>query len=406
MEEISMRLVFVIDDYMPDSTRVGAKMFHELACYYLSIGHQVTVITPSANIREKIEFLEVDGVKVWRYKSGLIKSNSKFKRAINESLLSFRAWYSVSEYIGRDSFDAVVYYSPSIFLGGLVSKIKKRCECKAYLVLRDQFPQWAIDVGILKKGSVIERYFRVFEKQTYNCSDTIGLMSKGNQKVFNDTTKSKYQTMVCRNWSDLTPYASEGECKTHRDLLKLVGKTIYFYGGNIGYNQDMENLMRLVRKMKPHKDAHFLFVGQGDEVDLILDLANKWNLDNFTYLPSVDQMEFKRLLTEIDVGLFSLSSLHTSHNFPGKLLGYMVESIPILGSINPNNDLTEIINENKSGLITINGEDDLLYKNALALLHDREFRKKLGDNANRLLKDEFSVQTVGDQILASINFSG
>lgn len=117
-----------------------------------------------------------------------------------------------------------------------------------------------------------------------------------------------------------------------------------------------------------------------------------------TKLASVDQDEFKLILSEMDIGLFSLSARHSSHNFPGKLLGYMVQSLPILGSVNAGNDLLDIVNQNNAGLIHINGEDDKLYHSALLLLQDINVRRKLGMGSNTLLKEQFSVESAAQTI--------
>ncbi|HCT9109748.1 TPA: glycosyltransferase family 4 protein [Proteus mirabilis] len=174
---------------------------------------------------------------------------------------------------------------------------------------------------------------------------------------------------------------------------------MFFYGGNIGHAQDMENLMRLVKKMSIYPDAHFLFIGQGDEVDLINSLANKWNLSNFSYLPSVNQNEFKLILKEIDIGLFSLSAHHSAHNFPGKLLGYMANHIPILGSVNVGNDLLDLINHENAGFVHINGEDDDLFESAKKLYLDITLRKKYGHDAYKLLCKEFAVTSIASTLI-------
>lgn len=390
-----MRLVLIIDDYLPHSTRVGAKMFHDLACHYISLGHDVTVITPAEGQIDRLVKRKIDNVNVWYFSSGAIKGVPKIKRAINETLLSLRAWHAISAEVKPDSFDGIIYYSPSIFFGRLVSRIKTRCQCKAYLVLRDLFPQWAIDAGMIRSGSLIEKYFRFFEKRSYGQADRIGVMSEKNRQIFDNVTHSLYSTEILRNWAELKPHVLSSKAESIRKNLSLEGKVIYFYGGNIGHAQDMANLMRLARAMSSYERAHFLFVGQGDEVELINRLAQEWQLDNFTYFPSVNQAEFKNILVDIDVGLFSLSAQHTAHNFPGKLLGYMVQSLPILGSVNQGNDLQEIVNTKKAGMISVNGDDDLLFSNALALYQDIELRKQIGKNAFSLLENEFSVQSAG-----------
>ncbi|GAB6264351.1 glycosyltransferase family 4 protein [Photobacterium sp. R1] len=398
-----MKLALLIDDYLPDSTRVGAKMFHELAQQLMREGHYVTVITPGFNQKEKLLMECYEGVTVWRYKSSPIKDVGKIKRAINESRLSYSAWSSIKGKVYSDSFDGVIYYSPSIFLGALVKRIKNICLCPSYLILRDLFPRWVIDAGMIREGSLIEKYFRLFERHSYNQANFIGLMSERNIEVFRQDY-NHYNCHVLRNWASLIPVINYPDGYVSiRERLRLKDKVIFFYGGNIGHAQDMANLVRLARRMMIYPKAHFLFVGQGDEVELILKLSQEWKLNNFTYIPSVSQEEFKLILSEVDVGLFSLSSAHTAHNFPGKLLGYMVEALPILGSVNSGNDLKELVNEFKAGHVHVNGENELLFESAQKLYQCNQYRNKLGSNARNLLEKEFAVSSIAKDIINSLN---
>ena len=397
-----MKLALIIDDYLPESTRVGAKMFHELALELMASGHNVTVITPAVGQVKSFTEQNVEGVNVWRFSSGPIKDVGKVTRALNETLLSFRAWSAIKQRVNDHTFDGVIYYSPSIFFGDLVNKIKKRCKCPSYLVLRDLFPQWVIDAGMIKKGSLIEKYFKFFEQRSYKAANTIGLMSEKNREVFKQSNQDKYPTEVLRNWADVKPVIAEDSATSFRSQLQLQNKIIYFYGGNIGHAQDMANLMRLAKNMQHCTQAHFLFIGQGDEVELINQLAQQWQLTNYTYLPSVNQNEFKKMLAEVDVGLFSLSAKHTAHNFPGKLLGYMVQSLPILGSVNSGNDLQALVNSSRAGFISENGDDDQLLKNAIALYENPNLRKQLGNGAYELLKNEFSVTAIAANIVKKL----
>ena len=397
-----MKLALIIDDYLPNSTRVGAKMFHDLALELRANGHHVTVITPAVGRAQKFTEQSIEGVTVWRFRSGPIKDVGKVTRALNETLLSFRAWSAIKQNVDEQTFDGVIYYSPSIFFGGLVNKIKKHCKCASYLVLRDLFPQWVIDAGMIKKGSLIARYFKFFEQYSYQAANTIGLMSEKNIEVFSQSSSRDYPTEILRNWADTTPVNIDTSVNSIRTELQLENKVIYFYGGNIGHAQDMANLMRLAKNMQHCTQAHFLFIGQGDEVELINKLAQQWRLTNYTYLPSVNQNEFKRILADIDIGLFSLAAKHTAHNFPGKLLGYMVESLPILGSVNSGNDLQTLVNSSGAGFISENGDDEQLVKNAIALYESPNLRKQLGHGAYELLKNKFSVTAIAANIVKKL----
>ena len=390
-----MKICLIVDDYMPDSIKVAAKMMHELACKFVEQGHEVNVITPDSRISSlKIEIL--DRVTIYRFKSGEIKNVSKVKRAINETLLSFNAWKNCKDVLKDNPHDLIIYYSPSIFFGPLVYKLKKLWNVKSYLVLRDFFPQWTIDNKIIKEHSLITYYFKFFERINYSVADKIGVMSEKNLEWFTKYYKTNKPLEVLYNWADLKKF--DGQENIYRKRLKLEDKIIFFYGGNLGQAQDMMNIIRLAIKMKDQKNAHFVLVGAGDEYSLIKDAIYNQNIKNITLLPSVNQEEYKQMLYEFDIGLFTLNKNHNTHNFPGKLLGYMVQELPILGSINPNNDLKDILEEVNAGLVTINGEDKLFYENAKKLLEIKN-RIQIGKNAKKLLVEKFSVESAVKQII-------
>ncbi len=135
-----MKFLLIVDDYLPYSIKVAAKMMHELALELKDNGHDVSVLTPLYSQTEKPPITNLDGIDIIYFRSGELKNIEKTRRAINETLLSFNAWQTVKRYLKTNSCDGIVYYSPSIFWAPLVKYVKKRCNCKSYLVLRDIFP--------------------------------------------------------------------------------------------------------------------------------------------------------------------------------------------------------------------------------------------------------------------------
>ena len=396
-----MKICLITDDYLPSSRKVAGKMMHELALEFKSRGHNVSVVTPSAGLKKSFEISQLDGVTVCHFRSGEIKNVSNAKRAINETLLSYNAWQALQLYFKQFHHDFIIYYSPTIFWGGLVSRLKKLWGAGSYLILRDFFPQWVIDNGMLSAYSPITQYFRFFEALTYRAADTIGVQLPKDVDCFCEISNIKRQLDILYNWAAIEPPpANTGE---FRKTLGLENKVVFFYGGNIGQAQDMMNIVRLAQAMRQEPDAHFLLVGAGDQVDLVQEAIAQNDLNNMTLLPSVNQDVFKIMLKEFDVGLFSLHRDHTTDNCPGKLLAYMVQEKPILGSVNPHNDLRGLLEKAKAGLVTINGDDAALLNNALKLLRDSNLRQSLGSNAKRLLSDIFSVQAAANTILAKIN---
>lgn len=395
-----MRIAFLPDDYLPDSTLVHAKMIHELALEFQKYGHETVVITPG-NLSQTGNLIKdnIDNVEVWRFKSGETRGVGNVKRAINESLLSFRAWLAIRKEVKAKPFDLCINYSPTIFFGPLIRMLKGvNSQCKSYLVLRDLFPQWIIDEGIIGADSLPARYFKFFERLNYKSSDRIGLMSDANLEYFKTVHPDINNIEILRNWSRVVPVERDEQSLQIRTKFNLENKVILFYGGNIGIAQDMTNMMRLARNLQDCEQAHMLIVGQGDEFELILNLKEKWNLHNVTILPSVDQETYKQLLKQVDIGLFSLAKSHKAHNFPGKIMGYMLESLPILGSVNSGNDLVQLINDKNTGFAFVNGEDDALAKAALELINNESLRKDKGQCAFEVLNQYFSVESATAQI--------
>lgn len=395
-----MKLLLIVDDYLPGSIKVAAKMMHDLALELIAQGNEVTVCTPDVtlNVPFVIEYLE--GVRVLRFKSGVIKNVSKVKRAINETLLSFRAWKALKTYFLANPHDGIVYYSPTIFFGPLVWKLKTIWGCKSFLILRDIFPQWVVDNGLIRKNSPIHYYFKLFEAINYRAANVVAVQSPSNLAYFEKNQEFKSKLAVLYNWSSTEP--TKKGANSYREKLGLTDKIVFFYGGNIGHAQDMMNLVRLAKSVADYPSAHFLFVGSGDEVELINQSISKDGIQNITYLPSVNQNEYEQMLAEFDVGLFSLHKDHKTHNFPGKLLGYMRQSMPILGSVNMDNDLENVLVEAQAGFVTVNGNDVDFTRHAIQLINSAQLRSLMGNNAYKLLGETFAVKTAANKITISM----
>ncbi|UOG36656.1 glycosyltransferase family 4 protein [Leptospira noguchii] len=391
-----MKICIIVDDYLPKSTKVAAKMMHELAVKLKEKGNEITVITPGTDLKQNYKKDILDGVSILQFSSGRIKNVSKLKRLINEFILSRRAWKYLKKYFIQNHHDLIIYYSPSIFWGNLVFRLKNLWKVPSYLILRDFFPQWIIDNGMIREKSLIAFFFKYYEKLNYKAADQIGIQSPANIEWFSKKFPEFKNIELLYNWATDSPVLNKNHF--YRKKLNLEGKIVFFYGGNIGKAQDMMNIVRLAEKMKTHTDVVFLLVGAGDEVELVKTSIQDLQLNNMILLDPVSQEEFKLMLAEFDIGLFTLHFGHKTHNFPGKILGYMVQEKPILGVVNPGNDLKNILEDSKSGLVTIAGDVEKLYKNALVLLDDKT-RKQMGRNANLLLKSKFSVDNAVETVL-------
>lgn len=397
-----MKIALIIDDYLPNSKKSGAQLMHDLSCFLKDLGHEVFVITPAINITENYTIYRLDGVPVFRFKSGPTKNVNKIKRSINETLFSWNAIWNLTDELRKQSCELLIFYSPSIFWGFLVLYLKSLWNSKSYLILRDIFPQWAIDGGLISKYSPICWYFKLFETISYKAADTIGIQTPGNVKYFKGRlSKNLSKIEVLYNWGSKREKTYSQQ--KWRVKLDLQNKIIFFFGGNLGHAQDMSNIVRLAVNLKNYSKAHFLLVGKGDEFGLIEQGIINYKLNNITLNRAVPPEVYFQILAEVDIGLFSLNKNHNTHNVPGKLMGYMDYQLPVLGSVNPGNDVKSIFEKYKAGLITDNGDDEGFLENALLLLRDPLLRSTLGKNGKQLFNTLFSIEKAADQIINSVN---
>lgn len=393
-----MRIILLVDRYLP-SPMSSAKMIYDIAIEISNQGHDAIVVTGDDTLDAGIQVCKENNVTVVRVKSGKIRHPSRVVRAFNEIRLSGIIWNAAHHLFESHPCDLVIYYSPTIFWSGLVRKLKARTGCGSYLVLRDLFPQWALDAGLLTRYGLTYWFFRLQELRLYRTADVIGVQSPANLDYFSTFfLKGRYNIEVLYNWTNVAnrPIVSP----KLRIRLGLQNKIIFVYGGNLGVAQDIDNILRLAANLADEKDVVFLLLGDGSESDRIKLEIERRGITNVVMHPAVPTDEYLDILAECDVGMITLRRDLKTQNFPGKMLSYMELRKPILASINPGSELSAIIHSHDAGLVCNNGEDDVFRQHALTLARDSGLRLRMGTNAYKLLREQFDVSTAARQILA------
>ena len=391
-----MHILILVDCYLP-ICKSGAKQIHDLGAEFLRHGHEVTVLTTTHEIAQDLEVSMQSGVRVARVKTPQIKGASNLRRGFNEIRISALVWRKAGEFLSRHPADLIVFYSPTIFWGALVSRLKAMWHCRSYLILRDIFPEWAVDAGVLKRG-LTYRFFRKKEAEQYGAADVIGVQSEGDLAYFGrNFAVGRFQLEVLFNWTKLE---ESNPPKTQiRSRLGLINRVVFFFGGNVGVAQDIDNLLRLAASLAGDLRIFFLIVGEGSEARRLEATIAERRLTNIRMLPPVEQREYISMVSEFDIGLISLDRRLKNHNIPGKLLSYFHWGLPVLASINAGSDLFALLEGNQAGICVANGDDEGLRAAALQLANDPDLRHRMGRNGRLLLEEKFSVESAAQQIL-------
>tara|TARA_B100001093_G_scaffold132296_1_gene124839 strand:- start:2257 stop:3399 length:1143 start_codon:yes stop_codon:yes gene_type:complete len=373
----------------------------DLALELCRLGHQPIVITPTENFDNIATHDKIDGIQIFRVKTNKTTNVSFLFRGLNEIFLPFIIINAIRKSnLSLNKLDAVIWYSPTIFFGPVVHFLKKMSGCQTYLILRDIFPEWALDLGVLKKNPIYF-FFKIVAKYQYFVADIIGVQSPSNLKYFKSWCKKpKRKLEVLNNWLS---QSNQKETKISFTNTDFNRKKLFVYAGNMGIAQGMDIFIELADSLKNRKDLGFIFVGRGSEVNKLKKLSANKKLDNVLFFDEVSPEEIPSLLKMCHVGLVALDLRHKSHNIPGKFLTYLQAELPVLAKINFGNDLQYIIENENVGLVYSGNVVEDLSVLATKIIDDEINYKAMSKSCKSLFKKMFSTNKITNQIISSLS---
>jgi len=394
-------IVLVTDSYPPSRTSAALQL-KDLAVEFQNQGITPTVITSDSRAQYSNTITELNGISVLRLKTPEHKNIGKIRRAAAEMLMPFFLIINFRKSAFKNmQWDAVIWYSPSIFLGPFIYYLKKKNARLSYLILRDIFPAWALDLQIIRKGPVYY-FFRIFERFQYSIADFIGVQAKGNLDYFNTWPSFAHKkTEVLQNWLSPKPVRN---CSIDVSTLPIANRKIFIYAGNMGIAQGVGDLLLLAEALLSRTDIGFLFIGRGSDLDLLRLEAKNRDLVNSVFCEEIDADEIPALYAQCHVGLIALDVRHTTHNIPGKFLSYINSGLPVLALINDGNDLKEIIEKYKVGEASTSRSMGCLVKLAESIIEEISVQDcNISLRCKRLGREIFSSKIAVQQIFRALS---
>ena len=390
-----MNFILLTDCYDP-IVRSGAIIIGDLANELIKQGNFVTIVTFVDTQKKNYEITLNNNLTVIRIKT-FSRPMGKIGRLwaeIHYSSKIIKTFKSMNDI----KCDLIICYSPSIFYGPAVKVLKNKYNSKAYLIIRDIFPKWALDSGLLK-NNLLYKYFKSVEKDLYRSIDIIGIEAHSDYKYFeNYGLDMDTKIEVLNNWGGALEEFDE---HFPNDLLDSK-KINIVYGGNMGDAQDLLALVNMIDFSILGERAHLFLIGSGNQFDKIKNTILRKNLLNVTLLPPFNRKKYLSIMAKADIGLVSLSNKLSSNNYPLKMIGYMQLSKPILASVNKNNEIISMIQDNNIGFASNALDKESFDNNLDIMLTNIALRKKQGKNALELFNKEFTAEVATRKIL--LNF--
>lgn len=336
------------------------------------------------------------GCHVLRVRTGNITHTSSVKKAINMMLLEGQFIHAIKSNLKNVKFDLIIYSTPPINFEKIVSKIKKRNNAKTYLILKDIFPQNAVDLKMFSNKSPIYTYYRMKEKRLYKLSDYIGCMSQGNVNYIlkHNSFLKKSNVEICPNSVEVTQKLTNEKMDSY--ILQKYNvpkeKVKFIYGGNLGKPQGIDFLIETLDMMKSNTQAFFVIIGSGTEYGKLKNYINKNRPINVRLIKELPRDDYQQIVEQCDVGLIFLDKRFTIPNIPSRILSYMQAAKPVLAITDKNTDLKDIIFAGKFGWWAPSGEIEKVRDCFNQVIEKKDLFDVMGGNGREYLTQNFTAK--------------
>lgn len=330
-------------------------IYCDLLREFIKNGHDVYCISPTEK-RYGIETHFEEDKHLLKLQIGNTQKTNIIEKGISTLMIEPQFKSAIKKYFNDIHFDLILYSTPPITLVSAIEYVKNRDNAKTYLLLKDIFPQNAVDLGMMSKTGIkglLYRYFRNKEKKLYAISDRIGCMSQANVDYV-----LKHNPEINPEKVEICPNSIEVQDLRLTDEEKLAmrqkygiptDKEVFVYGGNLGKPQGIPFIIECLRAEKDNDKAFFLIVGGGTEFGKLEAFINEEKPPNVMLMKYIPKEDYDRMVAACDVGMIFLDHRFTIPNFPSRLLSYMQAGLPVLACTDPNTDIGKVITEGGFG---------------------------------------------------------
>lgn len=393
---------------MVDVDLNGRGIYNDLMRKFRSEGHHIYIVCPVERRKGKKTYLtQNNDVNILYVRTLNLQKTNIIEKGVGQLMLEPLFKRSVKKYYGDVKFDLILYSTPPITFNKVISYAKETLGNKAttYLMLKDIFPQNAVDLGLMKTTGLQGLLYKVFrnkERELYRISDWIGCMSPANARYIIEHNPEIDSTKVELAPNSIEIVSSGIDFKeSNRRILEKYGlptdKPIFIYGGNLGLPQGIPYLIDCLESNSNRKDCHFLVVGSGTYYQKLEDWYKSRTPDAVTVLNGLPKVEYDQLVRACQVGLIFLDYRFTIPNFPSRLLSYLENRMPVICATDSNCDMGIIAEDNQFGYYAPSNSVDAFTASVDKMLaSDME---RMGERGYEYLKANYSVDNTYNSII-------
>lgn len=348
-----MRILIVHRYYAPD---VGAypQMLRIMADRFAAQGHQVTVFStqPGYNnvTTEKLPRRVMrDGIEEIRV--SLFKENKKntIGRALNVFL--FLSQLVLHSFVRFRRYDLMTVGSfPPTVTAMTARWVSWINGCKYLYHCQDIYPEIAQANGMMNK-SWLSKLVSSVDRRNCRRADAIVTLSEDMTTTLSHRGLKQDNMHVINNFI-IDRFDPEVEVDASFDKGDSVFRVLF--AGNLGRFQHLDEVLKAAIALKDNQDIHFFFVGAGVlETHLKETAQNAGVLDQTVFFRPFQPLEkIMRVIHDSDLSIVSLSPNVIRCAYPSKTMTYLESGCRILGLLEPDSELAQLIIQRQLGSIS------------------------------------------------------
>lgn len=378
-------------------TLASRGIYTDLLRYFRQKGHYIYVAFPyERRLHKKTSLHESDRYHALGIRTLNITKTNYVEKGIGTVLLGYQYVRNIKRYWSDVKFDIILFSTPPNSFNKIVKDVKTRTGAKSYLLQKDFFLQGAVDLGVIRQGSLIYKLYKSQEEELYKISDYIGCMSEANVKFLlaRYPHLGKHQVEICPNSIEVTKDKSSVDIKSIKEKYNIpLDVPIFIYGGNLGKPQGIDFIIKVLESNKLRKDCFFCIIGSGTEFKKLATWYKSSKPKNVIIHPALPKNDYDKIIKAADVGLIFLDHRFTEPNFPSRILSYLENKMPILSSTDRATDIGELIEHNSIGYSSYSDDIDDFNRKLDRILSEMDSWKVMGQNGYNYLLENFQVSS-------------
>ena len=395
-----MNILFLTVSRFTDISAHG--IYPDLLRKFVAEGHQVYVVSPrERRFSISTGMTESGNASFLGVRTLNIQKTNVFEKGLGTILIEAQFKSAIKKYLKGLKLDLILYSTPPITFPRVIEYLKlKNPSAKTYLLLKDIFPQNAVDLGMFSKKSLFYKFFRRKEKHLYQLSDHIGCMSPANVKYVLEHNPEVFpeKVEVAPNSIELVEQDPVERATIRHEYGLPIDRPVFIYGGNLGKPQGIDFLIRCLNANANRRNAFFLIIGTGTELPKLKKWYQEKRPTSVKIMDGIPKKEYDTLVQSCDIGLIFLDHRFTIPNYPSRLLPYLENKMPVLCATDPNTDIGRIAEANGYGLWCESNSVEQ-FTITLEEMVSSDI-KKMGNAGYRFLCDNYLVQNTYSTIMS------